>query len=170
VNSHIKAVRNLLGDEGVRELARRLGHPIDYGDTQDVLVRDEVRLIEYALDLTSPIPIDPEDRAFEAGRLHFQNFTTTPWAKMLFTLFPRNFTYMIKHAPLVAERVFKGVQFRTRALNPRTLIITMENNDYPIDHFRGLFTAWLEYFGETGTIVGQDLGDRRYEYIIELEP
>lgn len=172
VNSHVKAVRKALGDEGVEELERRLGHPIDYGDTQDVLVRDEVLLIEHALDLLSPSPIAPEERAYEAGCLHFQNFTTTPWARMLFTLFPRNFHYMMKHAPLVAERVFKGVRFHSSERTPTSILLTMEHNDYPLDHFRGLFAEWMSYFGHEGTVVGRDVGEApgdRYEYLIEWE-
>lgn len=164
VNSHIQAVRQRLGEEGVAELARRLGHPVSFGNTDDVPVRDEVRIIEHALDLTSPSRIPARSRAFEAGRLHFRNFTTTPWAKILFGLFPRNLKFMLLHAPTVAERVFKGVTFETHEIGPRAVRIVMGNNDYPLDHFRGLFHEWMHYFGMKGEVRASLTSHGLYEY------
>jgi len=42
----------------------------------------------------------------------------------------------------------------------------MENNDYPLDHFRGLFFEWLLFAGSTGTVAGRETAPRRFEYII----
>ena len=166
VNSHVDAVRRSLGSLGVEQLADRMGHPVDYRDLENVPLADEVRLIEHALDLLAPGAVSADQRSFEAGRLHFRNFTTTPWARILFTIFPRNFGYMITHARLIAERVFRGVRFTHDELGPGHVRVVMENTDYPLDHFRGLFQEWMAYFGLEGDVQAHDAGDRRYEYDI----
>lgn len=165
VNSHVEAVRRQLGEPGVEELASRFGGSVDFRSGDDVPVRDEVRIIEYALDLLHD-DVPPQEREFEAGRLHFRNFTTTPWAKMLFSLFPKNFKFMILHAKTVAERVFRGVTFESNEIEPNTVLVVMENNDYPIDHFRGLFHEWMQDFGYDGRVSAHDAGSGRYEYTI----
>ena len=164
VNSHIQMVRRELGEAGVRQLEERMGMPLRFRSTEDVPVRDEVRLIEHALDLTSRETFTGNARAFEAGRLHFRNFTTTPWAKVLFTLFPRNFRFMTLHAKTVAERVFSGVRFASEDLGEHTVRVTMENADYPIEHFRGLFQEWMTFFGYQGMVDARRLGSQRFEY------
>lgn len=169
VNSHVAMVRRALGEKGVEELARRLGRPVAFRNSDDVPVREEVRLIEHALDLTSPEPVRQGARSFEAGRLHFQNFLTTPWAKLLFTLFPRNLKFMMLHASTVAERVFKGVRFRSEDLGGNSVRLVMENNDYPLEHFQGLFQEWLEHFGLRGIVEAKVTGPLRYEYVLTWE-
>lgn len=169
VNSHVQAVRRALGEPGVGELARRAGHPIDYSDFQDVPVREEVSVIEIANDLLSPLPIPAAQRAYEGGRLHYRNFKATPLARLMFTIFPRNFRYLMLHAPTIAERVFKGVLFTSEDLGPAELRITMENNDYPVDHFRGLFQAWMDDFGVRGRVEGRETDPRRFEYRMRWE-
>ncbi|MBI2077178.1 MAG: DUF2378 family protein [Euryarchaeota archaeon] len=165
VNSHIQAVRRLLGEAGVAELSRRFGRPVSFANTDDVPIADEVAIIEHALDLTSAVAIPRSRRAYEAGRLHFRNFTTTPWAKVLFGLFPRNLKFMLLHAGTVAERVFKGVTFETHEMGPRSVQILMGNNDYPVEHFRGLFHEWMRYFGLKGEVSAGKTSDGRFEYI-----
>lgn len=169
VNSHVQAVRRALGDAGVRALEEEFGAPVSFRATEDVPVRDEVRIIELALDLLRPGDVPPEDRAYEAGRLHFRNFTTTPWAKILFRIFPRNYHYMIMHARVVAERVFKGITIQSEELAPTKVQVQMENADYPIDHFRGLFHEWMRYFDLQGRVTAEQAAPGTYIYTMEWE-
>jgi uncharacterized protein (TIGR02265 family) len=78
VNSHIKAVQKALGDKGLERLRQSFGEPMDFKSTENVPIRTEVKLLECAVQLLSKSPIPPDQISFEAGRLHFQNFTTTP--------------------------------------------------------------------------------------------
>jgi uncharacterized protein (TIGR02265 family) len=164
VNSHIQMVRKAMGENGLRDLEDRMGGPLRFRATDDVPIRDEVRLIEHALDLTSGNAFTGKARAFEAGRLHFRNFSTTPWAKVLFTLFPRNFRFMTLHAKTVAERVFSGVRFESEDLGPSMVRVTMHNADYPIEHFRGFFQEWMGFFGYDGIVEAHKLGNRHFQY------
>ncbi|GEM_PF-1039773 len=166
VNSHIHAVRRRCGPEGLARLEAAMGGPLDYGDFDDVPIRDEVRLIEAANDILSEAPVPPEARAFEGGRLHFRNFKGTPIARMMFAIFPRNYRYLILHTPSIAERVFKGVGFEARETGPREIEVVMENNDYPLDHFRGLFQEWMDDFGYRGLVEGRQSGPARYTYVM----
>jgi uncharacterized protein (TIGR02265 family) len=132
-----------------------------------VPISEEVRLIELALDLLSEAELSPSERAREAGRLHFQNFATTPYARVLFTLFPRNFRYMMLHAKTVAERVFKGVRFDVHDLGPDRVELVMENADYPIEHFEGLFQEWMRHFDLDGIVHAIKDDGGRYRYQME---
>lgn len=169
VNSHVERVARERGPDAVRELERRVGMRLRFGAWEDVPVREEVRIIEHALDLLEP-GVAPERRAFEAGRLHFRNFTTTPWGRMLFALFPRNLRYMMQHAEGIADKVFRGVRFTTTQLGPNAVRVVMENNDYPIDHFKGLFHEWMLFFGLRGHVIASETAADRYEYVLQWEP
>lgn len=166
MNSHIRAVRSQKGEEGVRELERRFGRPLQFGNMENVPVADEVRIIEHALDLLSDRPVPPERRAFAAGELHFTNFLTTPFAKIILGTFRTNFKLMMLNAAKIAGHVFRGVRFSTEELGPTSVRLVMANNDYPIDHFRGLFSAWMKYSGYTGTVTATETAPNEYSYVI----
>ena len=166
VNSHIREVERRHGAAGRARLEVLVGQPLDFSATQDVPVSLEVRVIEAAVELLVPHAVAAEDVAYEAGRLHYRNFRGTPWAKVIFGMFPRDFAFMVLHSPVIAERVFKGVAFEARELAPKTLKLVMDNADYPIDHFKGFFQEWMADYGQSGTVVGQATGPRRYEYVM----
>jgi hypothetical protein len=42
----------------------------------------------------------------------------------------------------------------------------MENNDYPIDHFRGFFHAWMEFSRYKGEVEAEDAGNDTYVYTV----
>jgi hypothetical protein len=113
-----------------------------------------------------PHPVAPEDVALEAGRLHYRNFKGTPWARVIFGMFPKDFAFMVLHSPVIAERVFKGVGFEAKELAPKTLKLVMDNADYPLAHFQGFFQEWMGDYGLAGTCVGQATGPRRFEYVM----
>jgi len=164
VNSHVKALEDKKGPEAVRELARRYGSSVRFRNSEDVPVREEVTIIELTLDIMSKTPIPPERRAFEAGRLHFRNFSTTPLARIIFSMFRTNFKLMMIQAGNIAGHVFKGVEFASEDLGPKAVRVTMHNNDYPIDHFRGLFQEWMEFAGKTGNVAAKLDDDGAYAY------
>src|SRR5688500_10113539 len=87
VKSHINMVKQVAEEEEVKQLAEKHGKPLEFKSTDDVPIRDEVSIIEYALDVISTTPVPPEQRAFLAGSLHFKDFLTTPFAKILFPFF-----------------------------------------------------------------------------------
>lgn len=169
VNSHIEAVRRAKGPEGILALEQALGGAVDFRDLDDVPVRDEVRIIEHANDILSPTPVPASERAYLGGRLHYTNFSGTPIAKMMFGIFPRNFRYLVLHAGTIAERVFKGVLFETAEHGPKAIEVTMRNNDYPMDHFRGFFQAWMDDFGYRGRVEAEALPDGAYRYSMRWE-
>jgi uncharacterized protein (TIGR02265 family) len=168
VNSHVAAVRKAKGDEGVKRLEVCFGKPIHFGNNQDIPVSDEVHLLECALDIMRDTPVPENERSYEAGKLHFQNFTTTPWAKLLFSMF-KDFKYILLHSKSVTERVFNGVIFNSFDLGPKSLKIILDNNNYPIDHFRGLLSAWMEYYKLKGKVLAMETPEKAYEYVLEWE-
>lgn len=166
VNSHLKAVERARGEDGLRRLEILVGQPLRFGVTEDVPVATEVRILEAAVELLLD-PVAAADVAYEAGRLHYRNFKGTPWATVLFGMLPRDFRFMVLHSPAIAERVFKGVGFEAEELGPSTLKLVMDNADYPMEHFKGFFAQWMADFGLKGTVVGQAVAPRRYEYLMQ---
>ncbi|MBI4137051.1 DUF2378 family protein [Candidatus Roizmanbacteria bacterium] len=165
LNSHIAALRKQKGDDAVAELEKRMGKKLEYGSSSDIPVSEEVHLIEHALGIIRGDQISEKDKAFEAGKLHFANFITTPLARILFPVFRSQFKLLMINANNIAGHVFKHVGFESKDLGEKSVKIIMHNNDYPIDHFRGLFHAWMEYSGLTGTVSAEQT-DHRYEYTI----
>ncbi|MCR4264510.1 MAG: DUF2378 family protein [Candidatus Roizmanbacteria bacterium] len=168
LNSHIAALRKEKGDEAVAELKKRMGKKLEYGNSTDVPVSEEVRLIEHALTILRNDQISESDKAFEAGKLHFKNFVTTPLARIIFPVFRNQFKLLMLNANNIAGHVFNHVGFESQELGEKSVKITMLNNDYPIDHFQGLFQAWMEYSDLTGTVTAEKM-DHRYEYTIKWE-
>jgi len=166
VNSHVKKVRQEKGEEGVRELEKKFGMKIDFRNFEDIPVREEVHLIECALEILEGRSIPDDKKHFEAGRLHFKNFSQTPFGRIIFSQFKNQFKMLMMNAPNIAGHVFKHVKFYSDDMGPKEVRVTMENNDYPIDHFRGLFQEWMEFSGLKGTVEAQETALNRYVYII----
>ncbi|HYF05912.1 MAG TPA: DUF2378 family protein [Patescibacteria group bacterium] len=151
LKSHIQAVEKALGPEGLKKLESAYGGSLKFNNSDEVPIRDEVRLIECALRLLAADI--PEDKVpYEAGRLHFNNFSTTPLGKLILPFFRNNFKKVVLNTRHVAGHVFRGVTFSTRELSPTHIEVTMTNADYPIEHFTGFFQAWMEYSGIQGTV------------------
>lgn len=164
INSHIKKVRQEKGEEGVRELEKKFGMRIKFGNLEDIPVREEVRLLECALEVLRGQPVMEPEKSFEAGKLHFRDFSETPFGRIIFSQFKNSFKLMMKNAPSIAGHVFKGVKFYSEEVGPNSVIITMENNDYPIDHFRGLFQEWMDFSGLKGVVEAKEIAPNRYQY------
>lgn len=165
VKSHIKAVQRKKGKAAVKELERRVGHPINYRNTDEVPISEEITIIEQALQLVSDTSILKERIAFEAGRFHFRNFATTPLARLVIHSF-RDPKLLLK-AKYIAEHVFRGVIFFADERGPRKVKVVMEGGQYPLDHFKGFFSAWIEYCGFKPKIAATRYEPDRYEYNIE---
>lgn len=164
VNSHIKAVEQTAGDEGLQRLERCFGKAMTFRNSEDVPVADEVKLIECALDVVSKTKFDGEERAFEAGRLHFRNFVNTPFAKIIFSTFRKNYKTILMNARHIAGHIFHGVEFSSVELGPTSVQVTMKNGTYPVEHFRGLFYEWMLFSGYSGTVEGEQKGPSTYVY------
>lgn len=66
-------------------------------------------------------------------------------------------------AKTVAGRIFNGVPLASEEFGDDTVRTSLENADYPIDHFRGLVHDWLTQFGYEGLVEAKELGPRRYQ-------
>lgn len=166
VNSHIKALSTKKGDGAIAELEKRFGRPVIFNNSENVLISDEVKIIEICLDLLFEKQFSGRERAYEAGRLHFQNFSTTPLAKIVFSLFKNSFKIVMLNADKIAGHVFSGVRFSTQEISEKSVVVRMENNDYPLEHFQGLFSEWMSFTGLTGEVAAKETVDGAYEYIM----
>lgn len=166
VMSHVDALETKKGHDGIVELLARYGKPIRFGIMDDVPVREEVAIIEHTLDILTGGKYHGDERAFEAGRLHLHNFSRTALGGMVLPIFRTVPQLFFLHADLIAKNVFRHVRFVSEEKGPRAIRVVMENNDYPLLHFAGFFQGVLEYGGFHGSVVAEDLSERRYAYDI----
>ncbi|HEX9502905.1 MAG TPA: DUF2378 family protein [Patescibacteria group bacterium] len=169
LKSHINAVAKARGSKGLKQLELCYGKQLTYKNLDDVPVRDEIKLLECAIQIISDKLIDPSQLSYEAGRLHFVNFSTTPLAKFVLPFFRNNFKRLMLGAKHLAGHVFRGVEFSTEELGEKSVALTMANADYHIDHFRGLLQAWMEYCGLQGTIQATELKNKTYKYNVKWD-
>src|SRR5258708_2790222 len=118
VNSHIRRLRNDKGQEAVDELSSRYGKRINFRNLENVPVREEIAILEHVFDILNEhdktAQLGPEARSFEAGRLHLQNFLTTPFGKIMATAIPKTpdgFKKLLLSAKYIASHVFKNTNF-----------------------------------------------------------
>lgn len=160
-------VQERLGEHGLNELERRYGQKLDIKNSDDVPISDEVKILEIAIELLTDGTVTEQEREYEAGRLHFRNFSRTPFGRIIFSVFRKSFHLMMLRAGNVAGHVFSGVSFFSEDLGDRAIRVIMENSDYPKEHFRGLFYEWMVFSGLTGTVEVEETGPNRYEYLMQ---
>lgn len=166
-NSHVKAVRAKVGGNGVKQLEESLGFALSHSNSDDIPVTEEAALIEASLPLLSDPQISQNLKDFEAGKLHFKNFMSTPFANIIFSVFKSQFKLLMMNAHNIAGHVFNGMNFETKDVGKNSLHMIISNDYYPLDHFRGLFTAWMEYSGLQGTIHAREVSEHVHEYYFE---
>ncbi len=152
VSSHVDAVRRSTGEEGVQLLEKRFGKPLKFGMMDAVPIRDEVKIIDLALEILSDKPFPEDQQAFEAGRLHFKNFSQTPLGEFLLSFFKNDFKLVMLRAPSIANHIFSGITFSSKELGPTMVAVIMSKSDYPPEHFHGIFSEWMHFSGLRGRI------------------
>jgi uncharacterized protein (TIGR02265 family) len=167
MKSHIRAVERSKGIGGLKKLEQSFGKPIVYKNSDDVPIRDESKLIECAVQIMSDHPIQEERVAYEAGRLHFRNFAGTPLGRITLPFFKNNYKTILLRARYLGGHVFQGIKFASEELGPKAVHVVMSNAEYPIDHFKGLFEAWMEYSGLEGSVASKPIDRKMYGYTIE---
>jgi len=121
------------------------------------------------LEVLSDTPVPPEKKSFEAGRLHFIDFSETPLGKIIFSVFRNDFKTMMTKSQYITQHVFKGLEFKPLETGPKEVKIVMTNADYSIEHFRGLFQAWMDFSGEKGIVEAREIESKEYEYTMKWQ-
>lgn len=166
VKSHIRGLERERGGEAVRELERRIGHPVNYKNSDDVPIAEEVRILESIVDIEAGTSLKKEERELEAGRLHFRNFSTTPLWTILNSILGSNPKFLLMQSSRIAGYVFQDVEFASEDMGEESVKITLFNNEYPIRHFQGFFQEWLHAFGLDGKVLATSLSHDRYECLL----
>lgn len=168
VTAHVRAVRKSLGEEGVRRLEQTYGAPLSFGLGDPVLLKDEARLLECAVNLLAQKEIPPEVCSYEAGRLHFKNFRSTPLGRIVFPYFRRRTKHIFLRPRLITGYIFTGIEFRTKEIAPDLIRLRISNCGYPLAHWRGFFDAWLTHCGYSTPIIGDQDNQGGYALTINL--
>lgn len=167
VKSHIHALKKEKGEAGLAELQKKYNKPLNFKNSDNVPVSEEIKIIEFVYEILNGTSEDKSKRAFEAGRLHFKNFVSTPFAKIIFPLFRKKFKIIMLSSKNIASHVFRGVKFYSEEISEKCVKIKMENATYPIEHFAGLFFEWMKYSGVKGEVEENKLSETTYEYILK---
>jgi uncharacterized protein (TIGR02265 family) len=167
VNSHINFLKKNGGKDALEKLEKKMQKSIKFSTWQDVPLSEEIQIIEYVFDIVYPSPgLSSEVRAFEAGRLHFRNFITTPFGKILFTALPKNFKATVLKLPMVIKHIFRNLDFSVTGLSNNKVKIEVSNMNYPPEHFTGLFHEWMLFWKLKGKIDTNIKSNISCEYLI----
>jgi hypothetical protein len=107
-------------------------------------------------------------REREAGRLHFRNFSTTTLGRVLLASMPQtpaSLKTLLMNSGSIARSVFKNTNFSTSEQGGK-ITITMENSDYPVEHFEGFFDEWMRAYGVTHGAVAATAQGSTHHYAI----
>ncbi|MBD3637530.1 MAG: DUF2378 family protein [Crocinitomicaceae bacterium] len=167
VNSHINALKKAKGEKSLTLLEEKCGFHPQFGALEDVPVRLEIEIIEHVLDILTNDSLPKNQRAFEAGRLHFNNFQNTVYGRLILNFLSKDFKSAMLNSPNIAIYVFKHIEFSVFDRGEKSVMLRMENNDYNIDHFRGFFFEWLKDWGYDAEVEGIDYGNGTYEYVMK---
>lgn len=168
VNSHISMLKDSKGDSAVQELRDKVGFPIDYKEDEDIFLGDEEKIIDALVLMENP-NISADKLHFESGKLHFTNWTKTPWSKQLFSLLPPDFKYMMMHLNVIIVKVFQNFTFESTELGEKRVKVSANNNYYDVQHWVGLFQAWMDLFGLKGLVSGEKTGEHSCDLFFEWE-
>jgi uncharacterized protein (TIGR02265 family) len=168
VTSHIKALEKQRGHEAVEELERRYGKPLRFRSSDNVPIAEENLILSHIVDITSATDLKHEERAFEAGRVHMKNFSTTPMWLLLSPALQHSPKWIFLQSQHVAELVFEGVKFSSREVSPTVVQIRMEDHEgsYPIEHFQGFLAEMISASGLVGAVDSGVAKDGAYIYTI----
>lgn len=169
VNSHIEQLRREKGEEGVFLLNSRIGKYDGFNNFEDYPVSLEIKVIDAVLEILHGHE-DPKTKDFEAGRLHFRNFANTFFGIMTMNIAPRTgdgFKTLMQGVNYIGRYVFKNTNFSSQIMDGPMVKVCMENNDYHIDHFRGLFYEWALFWGLANPEVkAEETAPKKFEYTI----
>jgi len=167
VNSHINFLKKFGGKDALEKLEKKMRKSVKFNTWQDVPLSEEIQIIEYVFDIVYPsYKLSPKDRAFEAGRLHFRNFITTPLGRILFTALPKNFKGTLLKLPMIIKHIFKNLDFSVTGISKNKVKIEVSNLNYPPEHFSGLFHEWMLFWKLYGRIDTKMKSDISCEYLI----
>ena len=147
VKSHIEALRREQGEEAVQKLSEKLGDPLDFKNLEWVPASLESAILEESAQMMADHAFVQEEREREAGRLHFHNFSTTPYGRILLKAYPEDFRKLMLGSPLIARHVFRNTEFSAEEMGERMIRVRIKNSGYPLAHFAGLFHEWMKYSG-----------------------
>ncbi len=167
VNSHINFLKKYGGQDALEQLEKKMNKTIKYNIWQDVPLSEEIQIIEHVFDIVYPASgLSPKDRAFEAGRLHFRNFITTPFGRILFAALPKNFKGTLLKLPVIIKHIFKNLEFSVTGISKNKVKIEVSNMNYPMEHFSGLFHEWMQFWKLKGRIDAEKKSNISCEYLI----
>jgi len=169
VKNHIDALRQDKGEEAVTLLEERFGKSLNFKNSDDIPIADEVKLITIATQLRSEKPIPEDQLQFESGRQHLRDSLTGPFGHVMAPLFSKEkFKYMAMSFGNVAKRMYTGIDFHTTDLGGNGVKVTMQDNSYPLEHFKGVLQEGMNQSGLHGTVTAEKKG-HLYEYILKWQ-
>ncbi len=152
VRQHIKAIKKHKGSEGLKLLEQKFGKPLTIKNSDNVPIADEVKLLEAATIILHPKKYSQQELDYEAGKLHFINFSQSPIGRILFFSFNRNIKRILLHSNNITAHIMKGILFSAKSTGKKSILIMIGSNGYPLHHFRGFFEEWFTFSKVKGTV------------------
>lgn len=166
VRCHLKYIEAECNPETVRTLRERFAGKLDFRRNDFVPIWMDNEILEAAARCLKGNDLPRQQLAYEAGRLHYRAFSETIMWQVLTRLFGKNLRLLLQQSPLITARIYRGTQFSSESYGERSGRITIINQGYPLEHFRGFFEEYLHERGFNGYADGQEFEKDRIAYNI----
>ena len=166
VRSHLKSIESDYGPNVATALRKRFVDRLAIRKREFVPIQLDNELFGATVDLLHAEQFAPERRSYEAGRLHFRAFSKGMLWQIVSGIFGKNLRLLLQQSPLVTAGIYRDVQFSAEPYGERSGLITITNQGYPLEHFRGFFEEYLAGSGFNGYVEVQRLDGNRIAYHI----
>lgn len=170
VKNHLHRLKVQAGPSAVQKLGFLYGKSIDFDAFNDYPVKVEVDVVGYALDILKGHIDDKALRSFEAGRLHYTDFAQSFLGRTIHALFPKHvigFKLFLQATQLGAHYIFKNIRFGASTISPNSMVVAIENSDYPMEHFKGfLYECMIHYGLKNPEVIAAETKSKTYTYTL----
>jgi len=110
---------------------------------------------------------DSPESWFELGRHDLETCVNSNLGKVILALIGPKYTELIKHGGRILTAFAPFVRYKFLKLSDTECKITIENDPYPIEYYRGSLSAIKDMVKTEATITATDLGNKTHLYHVQ---
>lgn len=160
----VEIVAEQKGKPGLEELEKELGN-IHFSALQDYPTEVEIKLQKAVIKVLygQYLPQYYE----KLTKLNLQKYASSIIGKTIFSLLKgKNLKEIAMESGKFIATITTGQQIKIQCLEGNSLKFILIDCPYPIEYYKGLLKASLEYFQKQGTVTEQAISANNYEYLV----
>ena len=170
IKEHIKRLQKIKGKDIINELEKKVGQSLNVTYLDYYPAKLEENVILKSLEILNQ-STKYGDKDFTAGIYHFETFIHTFYAENLVKLIHKDVLTGLKLSKAVFGTIFKGgVEVEIIDKGNNSAVINLISSNYQLNHFKGFYTAIINFIGFNADIVAKQISPDNYEYTITWFP